>query len=50
MFQMLPLQAFEILWRRIDEVGGNQNMHWIAPSEKDVATDTLERRLWDSAD
>ena len=25
-------------------------MHWIAPSEKDIATDTLEKRLWDSAD
>ena len=25
-------------------------MHWIAPSEKDTATDTLEKRLWASAD
>ena len=25
-------------------------MHWIAPSEKETATDTLEKRLWDSAD
>jgi type I restriction enzyme M protein len=25
-------------------------MHWVAPSEKDTATDTLERRLWDTAD
>lgn len=25
-------------------------MHWIAPSEKDSATNTLEKRLWDSAD
>ena len=25
-------------------------MHWIAPSEKDTAAATLERRLWDSAD
>jgi len=25
-------------------------MKWIAPSEKDVATDTLEKRLWDAAD
>ena len=25
-------------------------MHWIAPSEKDTATDTLEKRLWDAAD
>ncbi|CAK0770375.1 type I restriction enzyme M protein [Gammaproteobacteria bacterium] len=25
-------------------------MHWIAPSEKDVATTTLEKRLWDAAD
>ncbi len=25
-------------------------MHWIAPSEKDVATDTLEKRLWAAAD
>src|SRR5262245_45468487 len=25
-------------------------MHWIAPSEKDALTDTLEKRLWDSAD
>ena len=24
-------------------------MHWIAPSEKDIATDTLERRLWAAA-
>lgn len=25
-------------------------MHWIAPSEKDAATTSLERRLWDAAD
>ncbi|MBF0614895.1 MAG: SAM-dependent DNA methyltransferase [Magnetococcales bacterium] len=25
-------------------------MHWIAPSEKDSATATLEKRLWDAAD
>lgn len=25
-------------------------MHWIAASEKDVATDTLEKRLWAAAD
>ena len=25
-------------------------MHWIAPSEKDTAAATLEKRLWDSAD
>lgn len=25
-------------------------MHWIAPSEKDVATTSLEKRLWDAAD
>ena len=25
-------------------------MIWIAPSEKDTATQTLEKRLWDSAD
>ncbi|MDQ6630544.1 MAG: type I restriction-modification system subunit M, partial [Verrucomicrobiota bacterium] len=25
-------------------------MHWIAPSEKDTANDTLEKRLWDAAD
>jgi len=25
-------------------------MIWIAPSEKDTATDTLEERLWDAAD
>ena len=25
-------------------------MHWIAPSEKDNATDTLEKRLWAAAD
>lgn len=25
-------------------------MQWIAPSGKDVATDTLEKRLWDAAD
>ena len=23
---------------------------WIAPSEKDTATETLEKRLWDAAD
>ena len=23
-------------------------MQWIAPSEKDTATDTLEKRLWDA--
>lgn len=25
-------------------------MQWIAPSEKDTATDALENRLWDAAD
>ena len=25
-------------------------MEWIAPSEKDTASETLEKRLWDSAD
>jgi len=25
-------------------------MQWIAPSEKDVSTNTLEKRLWDAAD
>ena len=25
-------------------------MQWIAPSEKDAATNTLEKRLWDAAD
>ena len=25
-------------------------MHWIAPSERDIATDTLEKRLWNTAD
>src|SRR5579871_352162 len=25
-------------------------MHWVAPMEKDTATDTLERRLWAAAD
>jgi type I restriction enzyme M protein len=25
-------------------------MQWVAPSEKDTATSTLEKRLWDSAD
>jgi hypothetical protein len=25
-------------------------MQWIAPSEKDALTDTLEKRLWDTAD
>jgi hypothetical protein len=25
-------------------------MHWIAPSEKDIATTSLEKRLWDAAD
>jgi type I restriction enzyme M protein len=25
-------------------------MHWIAPTERDAATDTLEKRLWNAAD
>jgi type I restriction enzyme M protein len=25
-------------------------MHWIAPTEKDTAGATLEKRLWDAAD
>jgi len=25
-------------------------MHWIAPTEKDAATTTLEERLWQAAD
>jgi hypothetical protein len=24
-------------------------MHWVAPTEKDAPTETLEKRLWDSA-
>jgi len=25
-------------------------MHWVAPSEKDAANDSLERHLWAAAD
>ena len=25
-------------------------MRWVAPTEKDAATDTLEKRLWEAAD
>ena len=25
-------------------------MHWVAPTEKNIATATLEKRLWDAAD
>jgi type I restriction enzyme M protein len=25
-------------------------MKWVAPSEKNAASDTLEKRLWDAAD
>ena len=25
-------------------------MHWIAPSEKDTDSNTLEKKLWDAAD
>ena len=25
-------------------------MQWVAPTEEDAATDTLEKRLWDAAD
>jgi hypothetical protein len=25
-------------------------MHWVAPFEKDLASESLEKRLWDSAD
>jgi hypothetical protein len=27
----------------------SEAMHWIAPSEKETATETLEKRLWDAA-
>ena len=27
-----------------------RKMTWVAPSEKDLATDTLEKRLWAAAD
>jgi hypothetical protein len=38
-----PTQGFE--------AGKRLNfMQWIAPSEKDTGTDTLEKRLWDAAD
>jgi type I restriction enzyme M protein len=30
--------------------GGQNRMYWIAASEKDDATATLEKRLWDAAD
>ena len=36
--------------RRIGQSGGSDFMRWIAPSEKDTATATLEKRLWDAAD
>ncbi len=36
-------------WPRWLRIRGNR-MHWIAPSGKDSATDTLEKRLWDAAD
>ena len=32
------------------QVGGPDFMRWVAPSEKDTATATLEKRLWDAAD
>lgn len=25
-------------------------MHWVAPSEKDLARESLEKRLWDAVD
>lgn len=25
-------------------------MRWVAPTEKDTASETLEKRLWDTAD
>ncbi len=39
-----------ILRKALSETGANTEMHWIAPSEKDAATTSLEKRLWDAAD
>jgi len=39
---------------RIDSAGkyptSCNSLHWIAPTEKDAATTSLEKRLWDAAD
>ena len=34
----------------IDQTKEHDTMQWIAPTEKDTAAATLERRLWDTAD
>src|SRR5882762_307638 len=31
-------------------MGSRDHMRWVAPPEKDTATQTLEKRLWDAAD
>src|SRR5207247_4967735 len=35
---------------RTKTLRSQSRMQWIAPSEKDKATDTLEKRLWAAAD
>ena len=47
----LSSKHFELLSRtRLARLGTSKIMQWIAPSEKDTATETLEKRLWDAAD
>jgi type I restriction enzyme M protein len=35
------------LWLKHKEIS---NMRWVAPTEKDTANQTLEKRLWAAAD
>ena len=44
------LKRFEIALRAARHTLRIKFMHWTAPSEKDTATDTLEKRLWAAAD
>ena len=41
-----PMEARELVGFKLKQI----DMHWIAPSEKDNGTTTLEKRLWAAAD
>src|SRR3546814_10608724 len=45
-----PLESKATLASGPSEHASRPTLHWIAPTEKDTATATLEKNLWDAAD
>ena len=46
----LPSKPVKLRSTSINNNQNRPNMKWIAPSEKDPASTSLEKRLWDAAD